>query len=138
MPKLFLLTIEVYYLLHLIPILPSYLTFLLFFTGLILFLALEKEGGILSFTLSFQTNHTYLIYLSRTKKTVTVDVVVVNCVMGLKGWEKGKGGKKQGVGQLLPGKGPEWIGIATTSKASDLQVSRGFLFFLPFHKGVFY
>ncbi len=33
--------------------------------------------------------------------------VVVNSVMGLKGWERGEGGQNQGVGQLLPSKGPE-------------------------------
>jgi hypothetical protein len=49
--------------------------------------------------------------VDRTKKTVTVDFVVVNSVMGLKGWERGEGGQNQGVGQLLPGKGPEWMGI---------------------------
>jgi hypothetical protein len=29
---------------------------------------------------------------------------------GLREWERG-GGKSQKVGQLLPGKGPEWVGI---------------------------
>ncbi len=37
-----------------------------------------------------------------------VDVVVVNSVMWAEGWERGK---SQRVGQLLPGKGPEWMGI---------------------------
>ncbi len=40
-----------------------------------------------------------------------VDFVVVNSVMRLRGWERGEGGKNQRVGQLLAGKGPEWMGI---------------------------
>jgi hypothetical protein len=51
------------------------------------------------------------MYMSWTKKTVIVDDVIVNSVSGLKGWERGEGGQNQGVGQLLPGKGPEWMGI---------------------------
>ncbi len=30
---------------------------------------------------------------------------------GLRVWERGGRGKSQRVGQLLPGKGPEWMGI---------------------------
>ncbi len=45
------------------------------------------------------------------KKTVIVDVIVVNSVTGLRRWEGGEGGKNQRVGQLLTGKGPEWMGI---------------------------
>ncbi len=48
--------------------------------------------------------------MSRTKKTVIVDVVV-NSVMWVEGWERGERGKSQRVGQLLPGRGPEWMGI---------------------------
>ncbi len=55
-----------------------------------------------------------------------VDVVIVNIVMGLIGWERGEGGQNQGVGQLLPGKGPEWMGTRHMSKTPDLQVSWGF------------
>ncbi len=40
-----------------------------------------------------------------------VDLVVVNSVMGLRGWEGGEGGKNQSEGQLLTGKGPDWMGI---------------------------
>ncbi len=49
--------------------------------------------------------------MSWTKKTVTVDVISVNSVMGTEGWEKGERGKSQGVGQLLADWGPEWMGI---------------------------
>jgi hypothetical protein len=38
------------------------------------------------------------------KKTVIVDIVIVNSVMGLKGWGRGEGVQNQEVGQLLPGK----------------------------------
>ncbi len=42
-----------------------------------------------------------------------VDVIVVNSVMwaGGGGWGKGERGQSLRVGQLLPGKEPEWIGI---------------------------
>jgi hypothetical protein len=36
------------------------------------------------------------------KKTMIVDVVFVNSVMGADGWERGESGESQGVGQLLP------------------------------------
>jgi hypothetical protein len=49
--------------------------------------------------------------MSRTKKTVIVDVVVVNSVMRLRGREGGEVGKNQRVWQLLTGEGPEWMGI---------------------------
>jgi hypothetical protein len=31
--------------------------------------------------------------------------------MGAEGWERGERGKSQRVGQLLPDRGPEWMGI---------------------------
>jgi hypothetical protein len=41
-------------------------------------------------------------------------------------WERGERGKSQRVGQLLPVRGPEWMGgFATMSKKLVLQVSRG-------------
>jgi hypothetical protein len=43
----------------------------------------------------------YVSRTKRTKKTEIVDVAVVNSITGA------EGGKNQGVGQLLPGKGPE-------------------------------
>jgi hypothetical protein len=49
--------------------------------------------------------------VSRTNKTVIVDVVFVNSAMWAKGWERGERGKSQRVGQLLPDRGPEWMGI---------------------------
>ncbi len=61
-----------------------------------------------------------------------VDVVIVYSVMGLQGWESGEGGQNQWVGQLLPGKGPEWMGIRhheqNTEPPSKLGLS--FLFLL--------
>jgi hypothetical protein len=61
--------------------------------------------------------------LSQTKKTVIVDVVGVNSVMRAEGWERGERGKSQRAGQLLPDRGPEWMGIATMSKKLALQLS---------------
>jgi hypothetical protein len=48
------------------------------------------------------------------KKTVIIDVVFVNNVMGDEGWERGERverGKSQGVGQLLPDWGPGLMGV---------------------------
>ncbi len=61
-----------------------------------------------------------------------VDVSVVNSVMGLKGWERGEGGLNQGVGQLLPGKGPEWMGIRHHEQniGPPCKLGFSFLFFL--------
>jgi hypothetical protein len=42
---------------------------------------------------------------------VIVDVIVVNSVVGAEGWERGERGKSRRVGQLLPDRGPEWMGI---------------------------
>jgi hypothetical protein len=49
--------------------------------------------------------------LSWAKKAVIVDVVLVNSVMLAEGWERGGRGKSQRVGQLLPERGPVWMGI---------------------------
>ncbi len=46
-----------------------------------------------------------------TEKTRIVDVVYVNSVMWTVRWERGESGKSQGVGQLLPDKGPGRMGI---------------------------
>ncbi len=63
-----------------------------------------------------------------------VDVIVVNSVMGLKGWERGEGGQNRGVGQLLLGRGPELMRIHHHEQNIGLQVSWGS--FLLFQKGV--
>jgi hypothetical protein len=49
--------------------------------------------------------------VSRTKKTVIVDVVIVNSVMWAEGWERGERGKSQRMRQLLPDSGPGWMGL---------------------------
>jgi hypothetical protein len=66
------------------------------------------------------------------KKTVIVDVVVVT-EYGLKGWERGERGERgQKVKgwQLLPSKGPEWMGICHHEQDIGLPSKRGFLYFL--------
>jgi hypothetical protein len=73
-------------------------------------------------------------YLSRTKKTVIVDVNVVNSVMWLKRWGRGEGSQNQRVGQLLPDKGPEWIGICNHEQNIRLP-SKFEGSFLSFTKG---
>ncbi len=73
--------------------------------------------------------------MSQTKKTLIVDVIVVNSVMGLKGWERGEGGQNQRVGHLLPGKGPEWMGIRHHKPNIGFTSKLGF--FSSFSKGVF-
>ncbi len=55
-----------------------------------------------------------------------VDVVIV----GLKGWERGERDKNQKVGQLLPGKGPEWMGIRHHEQETGLPSEFEFLIFL--------
>jgi hypothetical protein len=67
--------------------------------------------------------------MSQTKKTVIVDVVIVNSVMWAEGWERGERGKSQRVGQLLPDRGPERMGIRHHEQETGLQVSRGSLSF---------
>jgi hypothetical protein len=49
--------------------------------------------------------------VSRTKMTVIVDVVIVNSVMWVEEWERGERGEGLRVGQLLPDRGPGWMGI---------------------------
>ncbi len=65
--------------------------------------------------------------MSQTKKTEIVDVVVVRVEQsGLKGWGRGERGKSQWVGQLLPGKGPEWMGIRHHELETSLPSKSGF------------
>jgi hypothetical protein len=45
------------------------------------------------------------------KKTVIVDVIIVNIVMWAEGWERGEKNKSQRVWRLLPAKGKEWMEI---------------------------
>jgi hypothetical protein len=49
--------------------------------------------------------------VSLTKKTVIVNVVIVNSVTWAAGWERGERNKSQRVGQLLPDRGLEGMGI---------------------------
>ncbi len=49
--------------------------------------------------------------MSWMKKTVIVDVVIVNSVMWAEGWERGERGQKQKGGQLLLDRGPGWMRI---------------------------
>ncbi len=67
--------------------------------------------------------------MSRTKKTVIVDDVIVNSKMWAEEWEKGERGKSQRVGQLLPDRGLEWMGICHHEQEIALQVSWGSLLF---------
>ncbi len=53
----------------------------------------------------------YMYLLSRTKKTVIFVVIIVKSVMWAEGWERGERGEIQRVGQLLPDRGPKWMGI---------------------------
>jgi hypothetical protein len=65
--------------------------------------------------------------LFRIKKTEIVDVVVI-----IQYWPRGcegvRGDWKVRVGQLIPSKGPEWMGICHHEQDIDFQVSG---FFLP-------
>jgi hypothetical protein len=61
------------------------------------------------------------------KKTVIVDVVTVNRLMWAKGWERSEMGKSQRVGQLLPDRGPEWMGICHHEQEAGSQSKYGFL-----------
>jgi hypothetical protein len=69
--------------------------------------------------------------LSPTKKTEIVDVVVVNSVMWAEGVKGGERGKSQRVGQLLPGKGPEWMGIRHHEQETGPPSKSGFFNILP-------
>jgi hypothetical protein len=72
--------------------------------------------------------------LSQTKKTVIVEVIIVNSVMWAEGWERGEGGKNQRVGQLLAGKGPEWMG--THHHEQDIGPPCKLEIFVHFYKGL--
>ncbi len=65
--------------------------------------------------------------MSRTKKAVIVDVVIVNSVMWAEGWERGERGKSQRVGQLLPDRRPEWMGIRHHEQETGPASKSGFL-----------
>jgi hypothetical protein len=72
------------------------------------------------------------------KKTVIVDVVVVNSVMGLKGPRGGKGVKGVGIegwDSCYQARDQSGWGFASMSKTLDLQVSWGFPSFPSFDKG---
>ncbi len=71
--------------------------------------------------------------MSRTKKTVIVDDVIVNSKMWAEGWEKGERGKSQRVGQLLPDRGLEWMGICHHEQETGPPSKLGFL--IIFGKG---
>ncbi len=71
-----------------------------------------------------------LHYLSWTKKTMIVDVIIVNSVMWAEGWERGEWGKSQRVGQLLPDRGPEWMGIRHNEQETGPPSKLGFLVIL--------
>jgi hypothetical protein len=64
--------------------------------------------------------------VSRTKKTVIVDVVIGNSVKWLMGWEMGERGKSQRVGQLLLDWGPEWMGIRHHEQENGPPSKSGF------------
>jgi hypothetical protein len=56
-----------------------------------------------------------------------VDVVIVNSVMWADGWERGERGKSQRMGQLLPDRGPGWMGIHHHEQETDPPSKLGFL-----------
>ncbi len=62
-----------------------------------------------------------------------VDVVLVNSVTWAEGVGKGERGKSQRVGQLLPGKGPEWMGIYHHEQETGPDSKLGF--FITFAGG---
>ncbi len=63
-----------------------------------------------------------------------VDVDVVNSVMWAEGWERGEWGKSQRVGQLLPDRGPEWMGVHHHQQETSLPSKLGF--FITFARGL--
>ncbi len=67
--------------------------------------------------------------LSRTKKTVIVDVVIVTSEM----WERGGRGKRQRVGQLLPDRGLEQMRICHHKQETGRPSKSGF--FIIFTRG---
>jgi hypothetical protein len=58
---------------------------------------------------------------------VIVDVAVVHSVMWAEGWERGERGKSQMVRQLLPDRGPEWMGIRHHEQETGPPSKSGFL-----------
>jgi hypothetical protein len=62
-----------------------------------------------------------------------VYVVVVNSVMWAEGWKRGERGKSQRVGQLLPERGPEWMGISHLEQETGPPSKLGF--FIIFCQG---
>jgi hypothetical protein len=58
---------------------------------------------------------------------VIVDAVIVNSVMWAEGWERGERGKSHRAGQLLPDRGPEWIGIRHHEQKTGPPSKLGFL-----------
>ncbi len=71
--------------------------------------------------------------MSRTKKTVIVDVVIVNSVMWAEEWERGERGKSQRVRQLLPDRIPGWMGISHHEQEAGTPSKLGF--FIVFARG---
>ncbi len=65
--------------------------------------------------------------VSRTKKTVIVYVVIVNCVMWAEKWERVERGKNQRMVQLLPDRGPQWMGIRHHEQEAGPPSKLGFL-----------
>jgi hypothetical protein len=61
------------------------------------------------------------------KKTMIVDVVIVNSVMWAERWYRGESGKSQRVGQLLQDKGLEWMGICHHEQETGPPSKLGFL-----------
>jgi hypothetical protein len=70
------------------------------------------------------------------KKNMIVDVVIVNSVMGVKGWERGEESQNQEVGICYQTGNQNGWGFATMSKTLDFQVSLGFVLFFLFTKGL--
>jgi hypothetical protein len=67
-----------------------------------------------------------------TKKTVIVDVILVNSAVWVgKGWK----GQKPRVGQLLPDRGPGWMGIRHHEQEAGTPSKWGFL--IAFCKGCY-
>jgi hypothetical protein len=58
---------------------------------------------------------------------MTVDIVIVNSVMWAEEWERGKKGKSRRVGQLLPDRGPGWMGIHYHEQEAGTPSKYGFL-----------
>jgi hypothetical protein len=81
----------------------------------------------------YELKQTRTRILSQTKKTVIVDVIVVYSVMWAEGWERGERGKNQRVGQLLPDRGPEWMGISHHEQETGPPSKTGF--FITFVRG---